>query len=763
MRRRHAVRWGAGPGGLAVVLAVGLSVAAATAYGQAGAVAAHQGEMRMAGSMPMVTVPLSAYAVQAPELDRTGWRAWSPPLRTTATARLRAHRRAMRAIDGLAATAWRSPARGLPASPAARLRLRQLTIDLRRVQTVSALHYLPSARHGGRIERYAVSVSRDRHTWTPVTQGRWARDRGEKTASFRPVAARYVRLTALSSTGTRPVAAVAELLLLGKPVQSPPTTSPSPSASPSATTSPSVSPTDPTSAPSSDPTTAPTVDPTVDPTLHAPGFYPGRWSDPIGLPIVPVSAILLPHDKVLTFSGITATSFSGPRTTDDTVGKTQISILDLASGAEPGQREISDTHHEMFCTGLSILGDGRVVISGGSDAPRTTVYDPGTDTFSPGPDLNIPRGYQTSVTLSDGRVFTVGGSWANIGPDKVAEVLDPQATAWSLLPGISSVPIETDDSQGQFRADNHAWLFADSGGSVFHAGPSSEMHWFDTQGSGSITDAGTRGDSPSAMNGNAVMYDVGKILTLGGAQDYGQGQPDQTEVARQFATDRAYTIDISGGPGSTPTVTRVGDLHHARTFANSVVLPDGSVLTTGGQGYAIPFGDNDSVFTPELWSPQTGQFTELADEAIPRNYHSFSLLLQDGRVLAGGGGLCGSCTTNHPNVEILTPPYLLKADGTLRDRPTITGGVPATEQAGATLTISTDSPVTSFALVRAGSSTHSVDSDQRRIPLTPVQVGPDSYRVQIPADRGTTVPGPYLLFALDQFGTPSVARWVDLP
>jgi galactose oxidase len=749
MHRHVVARWGAGPGGLAVVLVIGLFVVVGTTRGEAGA--GHGHGMHMGGSMPMVAVPASAYAPTAPELDRTAWRASSPSLRSSAQARRRAHLRAMRSIDGRVSTAWRSPGRGLPRSHAARLRLRRLTIDTRAVQIVSALQYTPSRRRAGRIERYVVRVSRDRRHWTTVTRGLWARDAREKTSSFRPVAARYVQLSALTVAGGGQVAAVAELHLLGKHDELPPTTTP--------TTSPTTSPTDlPTEGPS-DPTSSPTATPTEDP----PGFYPGSWSVPIGLPIVPASAVLLPHDKVLTFSGITATSFSGPRLTDDTTGRTQVSILDLDSQAEPGQREVADTHHEMFCTGLSILADGRVVISGGSDAPRTTIYDPRTDTFSPGPDLQVPRGYQTTVTLSDGRVFTVGGSWANTEPDKVAEVLGATAQAWSELPGISAVPIETDDSQGQFRADNHAWLFADSGGSVFHAGPSSAMHWFDTSGSGSVQDAGDRADSPAAMNGNAVMYDVGKILTLGGARDYGQGGVEQTRQPRQFATDHAYTIDISAGPGSTPTVKRVGDLHHARTFANSVVLPDGSVVTTGGQGYAIPFGDNDSVLTPELWNPTTGQFTELADEAIPRNYHSFSLLLQDGRVLAGGGGLCGDCTTNHPDAEILTPPYLLKADGTLRARPSITGGVPETTHAGSTLTVTTDRPVTSFALVRVGSSTHSVASDQRRIPLVPDQVGPDTYAVTIPSDRGITVPGPYLLFALDTFGTPSVARWVDIP
>ena len=79
---------------------------------------------------------------------------------------------------------------------------------------------------------------------------------------------------------------------------------------------------------------------------------------------------------------------------------------------------------------------------------------------------------------------------------------------------------------------------------MFQAGPSRQTNWITTTGSGSITFAGDRGDSADAMNGDATMYDVGKILTVGGAtayQDYGSAVDTQ-------ATNRAYTIDISAGP-----------------------------------------------------------------------------------------------------------------------------------------------------------------------------------------------------------------------
>lgn len=54
---------------------------------------------------------------------------------------------------------------------------------------------------------------------------------------------------------------------------------------------------------------------------------------------------------------------------------------------------------------------------------------------------------------------------------------------------------------------------------MFHAGPSAQMHWFtNLGGAGSVTGAGNRG--PTAMNGNAVMYEAGKILTVGGAPSF---------------------------------------------------------------------------------------------------------------------------------------------------------------------------------------------------------------------------------------------------
>jgi galactose oxidase len=376
--------------------------------------------------------------------------------------------------------------------------------------------------------------------------------------------------------------------------------------------------------------------------------------------------------------------------------------------------------------------------------------------------MNIPRAYNGSTLLSTGEVFTIGGSWHDRAGNKNGEAYVPGATtgAWRSLPGVTDSNIRTADPAGLFRSDNHPWLFAVSGGWVFHAGPSKQTNWISTAGTGSITSAGTRADSPDAMNGNAVMYDVGKILTVGGATAYNDVPPQAVNVQ---ATRRAYRIDISGGPSQPVVTTRNVDMAFPRAYSSSVVLPDGKVLVLGGQQHPAPFNDTGAALSPELWDPATNRFKILAPAAIPRTYHSVSALLPDGRVFSGGGGLCGSttCRVNHLDGEIFTPPYLLKTDGTPRSRPVIRAA-PASAQAGSTITVTASGSIPKFSLVRMSGDTHTVNNDQRRIPLVPAATTTGTYALTIPADRGVVLPGNYMLFALNSAGTPSVARIVNI-
>lgn len=294
-------------------------------------------------------------------------------------------------------------------------------------------------------------------------------------------------------------------------------------------------------------------------------------------------------------------------------------------------------------------------------------------------------------------------------------------------------------------------LFAWKGATIFQAGPSKAMNWYGTNGTGSHAAAGDRVGDGDAMCGNAVMYDAtaGKILVTGGAIDY-QGAN---------ATANAHIITI-GAAMSAATVQTVSPMSFPRIFANAVVLPTGAVFISGGQEYGIPFSDNGSQLQPEIWDPVSTTFTKVAPQAIPRNYHSIGILLPDATVLSAGGGLCGPCATNHYDGQIYSPAYLFSPNGSRALRPVIESA-PEQVGVGGTLTATTDSPVTAWAMLRLGSTTHTVNTDQRRVPLNATANG-TTYTMALPPDAGVLVPGWYYLFAMSA-GVPSVARFVSVP
>lgn len=323
-----------------------------------------------------------------------------------------------------------------------------------------------------------------------------------------------------------------------------------------------------------------------------------------------------------------------------------------SSGAV-SQRNVSNTQHDMFCPGISSLQDGRIIISGGSDAEATSFYNPSDNTFTKGPDMKIARGYQSSTTLSDGRVFTIGGAFSGLREGKNGEVYDPTTNTWTYLPDADVVPMLTTDAEGIWREDNHAWLVGWKNGSyvpnihsprplippfkteilnsrtnrIFQAGPSMNQSWYTATGNGSQSLAGVR-DTQDAMCGVYAMYEPGKILSAGGSQSY----------TNSPATNKAHITTITE-PGAPSTVEQVSSMAYPRGFANAVVLPDGQVLVTGGQNTSIVFTDTDGVLFPELFDPANNTWKTLAPEAVPRNYHSVSLLLPDATVFSGGGGL----------------------------------------------------------------------------------------------------------------------------
>ena len=513
----------------------------------------------------------------------------------------------------------------------------------------------------------------------------------------------------------------------------------------------------------------------------------GEWSSPIQFGIVPVAVANLPDGRLLTWSSQFRNTFI-----EDGDGATFSQyfspFLNNGSGGIDGPEFTINTDHDMFCPGINNLPDGRILSAGGTSSERTSIFDPLTGVWSVASDMNIPRGYQGNVTMSDGNVFTVGGSWNDYNsnnPDnplrnggKDAEIWSP-TSGWVKLGNITGEDIWINDdlaqeNQGLYRIDNHVWLWPAPNGKLFHAGPSEMMHWIDTdEDGGEIVEAGRRHDLNAniqdghSMKGNTVMFDTGKILKTGGAPAYGDDN-----IISVPARDNSFVIDLNNvNYGDTPNVTFTGNMAKPRTMHNSTVLPNGEVLVTGGLEGAAVFTDESAVLGAEIFNETTG-FRQVAAMHEARTYHSVAILMVDGRVFVGGGGLCDNTPecVDHFNAEIYSPPYLFDNSGNLAARPSITsvtgntlGSGPYNNNPlvayGDDLQVTTDVAVESFSLIRFSAATHSTNNEQRRIPLA--TTSGTSHSLTVP-DRNLLPPGYYMLFAMDGNGVPSVASTIRI-
>lgn len=412
----------------------------------------------------------------------------------------------------------------------------------------------------------------------------------------------------------------------------------------------------------------------------------GQWGPRIDFTTVPVSAAVLPNGKLLIFSSWDRYDFvSGSGARD----KTYTNVYDPAIG-QVTEYLVTETDHDMFCPGTALLEDGRLMVNGGGpEVTTTSIYDFSGNQWVRSEDMSRHRWYNASTTLPAGSVFTLGGI-----PDDVVGELWAEGAGWRVLSGAPVTPMTTDGGSYMPRSEQHPRVLVAPNGKLFAAGPTPNMQWYDTTGNGSVQFAGRRDDDIYAQNNVTVMFDVGKILTAGGNPNYGNAGAESSP-----SSANAYVIDINSGV----TSRRIASMQYGRAYANGVLLPDGKVLVIGGNGTGEAFSDADAVFVPEMFDPATETWTEMALQETPRTYHSTAVLLPDGRVFSGGGGLCGNCGVNHPDGELYSPPYLFKGP-----RPTIRNA-PAVVGYNALFSITTTGDVARFTFVRMSSTTHTVN------------------------------------------------------
>ena len=302
-----------------------------------------------------VTVPPAAYIPDAPILPRKGW--------TVSASDQSAGHPSDAVLDSNAFTYWDSQGLLSQTGPS-----QSITIDMGAPQVVSSLIYEPrqGASPVGAIGRFEVSVSSDGIHFETVSTGTWANTTAIKQIGIASVTTRFVRLTALSTaSGSGSDIAAAEIYLRGA-------THVAPSGA-HAVGAQAVKEAD-----------ALSTNPAV----------VGQWGPTIGFPLVPVAAALLPNNEMLVWSADQDLAF-GQSDPDDW---TQTAILNLTTGAV-SQDTVTNTDHNMFCPGVVVLPNGDVMVTGGLSDQQTSIYDPTTNSWSAGPQMNIGRGYQGMLVL----------------------------------------------------------------------------------------------------------------------------------------------------------------------------------------------------------------------------------------------------------------------------------------------------------------------------------------------------------------------------
>lgn len=165
----------------------------------------------------------------------------------------------------------------------------------------------------------------------------------------------------------------------------------------------------------------------------------GSWTAPFTLGLVSIHAVLLHTGNVLLFSWPSDTVGSDAVLWNPVTGR-------ITNIALTYQRDI-------FCSGTTVLSDGRVFIAGGhiwqgalnpaQGVINTTIFDPASSAWTEGwtemAAQTAPRMYHsTALLLPDGRVLSAGQSSGKY--EKTGEIFSPPYLFKGARPAITSAP-----------------------------------------------------------------------------------------------------------------------------------------------------------------------------------------------------------------------------------------------------------------------------------------------------------------------------------
>lgn len=458
----------------------------------------------------------------------------------------------------------------------------------------------------------------------------------------------------------------------------------------------------------------------------------GAFGSLIPWPLVPIHVALLPDGRLMSFGrDADAASQMFYDIWDPSAGTTESAHLTL-----PNQ-----TGTDLFCSNQMLLDNGLVLMAGGDvrDGSGDSIgaqglegnqdanaFDPRANTLTRIGRLNEPRWYASMTKLTTGEVFIQGGA------------IDMTLDHGAIQTEIASADGRFYRALSGFTVNDLPWYyprnFVDASGQIV-GWAHNRSYRIDPRGDGIRTDTGI---APGVTLNNAslaVMYAPGKVLIAGGG------------------TTSAVRVDIDS---AVPAYEPVPSMGSPRIWGTATVLPDGTVLVSGGSDIdtsVVDAGMGQPALQVAIYDPALNHWTAGPATARARLYHSTAVLLPDASVLLGGGGLPGPIT--NMNAEIYYPSYLFNEVGEFAQRP-IVQVAPGVLDPGATFVIESgnNNPVSRLVLVKGGAVTHGFDMDQRLIPLAFEQAG-NKLASALPSISARTPPGFYRLFVFNEQGVPS--------
>lgn len=401
---------------------------------------------------------------------------------------------------------------------------------------------------------------------------------------------------------------------------------------------------------------------------------------------------------------------------------------------------------DLFCCGHAFLPGGRLLAAGGTrryDPFRgirdALAFDPARRRWVRARKMAHGRWYPSLVALGDGRVAAVSGRGDDGKQETVAEVF---AEGWKRLPERGVLPFYPhltllDDgrlfySGGHMGAQHGArpgiWDLAS--GSV-EAVPGLPMAKMRNQAASVLLPPAQDQRVMVVGGGGADMHD----------HEHGLREP-------QVATRSVAIADLSA---ASPRFKAAARIRHARMHHNLVLLPDRTVLATGGA--AVEEHRVNAALEAELFDPRTGKWRRAAKARVPRLYHSVALLTPDGKVITAGSN--PKRGDEELRIEVYSPPYLFK------------GERPPLELArdhvayGAKLRATTSGPLREVNLVRPSATTHASNTEQRLVDL-PFTANGDDLELTLPGNPNLAPQGWYMVFAVSADGLPSRGQWLHL-